>query len=150
MAISFADGSRGALTGRIELEERVVRDGHVSFDGAFGRQFLPERNSFERAIFEASFSGPWGSIVYPGKREPAKAGTTNGAFAHSGKLNVQNFTNSQLHPLQLQARWEGKGLDLDQAKFLASAGESALEFKGAMLVTNMEVNLRANTLTLRQ
>ncbi len=128
----FPNGSTASLNAELEVEKKIVRGGHLRIEDVSSGQFLPAGYSFDHGSLDVSFSGPAQSLV------------------HTGQLSARDFTIASLRPLEVQAEWQGEGLNLKQSRILASRGRSSLEFGGSLATSNNETKVVVQTLTLRQ
>lgn len=128
---TFADESSATLSGVVDLDESSVSSGRLSFTGPLPRRWLPKGWSFRSLTLSAELSGPFNALV------------------HRGELTVSNFVAPQLRPLQLQARWNGRGRTLDHFLFDANSSKTSLKAEGAAVVDALRPEVRLSSLSLR-
>src|SRR6185312_6300503 len=67
--IEMADASTISVSGKYDLAQKIVSDGHLTSSGSFGGQFLPAGYSFHSASVDAQFAGPLTSITNSAKAQ---------------------------------------------------------------------------------
>ncbi|MDB6123351.1 MAG: hypothetical protein JWQ71_2344 [Pedosphaera sp.] len=127
----LADGSLVSFTGGANLEKKTVQEGHLQFEGSFGRQFLPRDYSYDKASASISLSGSLTNI------------------SHSGLLKINQFTVTNLYPQNIQAKWDGKGTHRLQSEIELVAGSSALTLQTSLEAARDQTNLTIKTFTLK-
>lgn len=111
--IVMDDASRISLTGKYDFTQKVIRDGRVNSSGAFGGQFLPADYSFDSASLTGRFAGPLNAIT------------------NSATVQVKHFTAPHLTPVDIEAAWDGEGLNFKTAQVALKAGGTSLLLRGS-------------------
>jgi translocation and assembly module TamB len=107
------DGSRISVAGKYDFAEKVIRDGRLNSSGAFGGQFLPADYSFKSASVAAQFGGPLRSIT------------------NSVMVQVKQAAVPHMNPVDIEAAWEGEGLNFKTAQVALKTGETSLSLRGS-------------------
>src|SRR5204863_2955203 len=110
----FDDGSAAEVNGKVELEKRVIDDGHLQFYGPFARKWLQPDFSYRDLSLALNFDGPLKQIT------------------HRGHLEAADVTGPQLQPTKLRCDWSGTLTNLERAELTATAGSSSLRIKGGL------------------
>jgi translocation and assembly module TamB len=124
------DGSTVAVAGKMDLENRVIEGANLQLNGSLAQRWLPEDYRYEGLSLRAKAEGP----------------LTN--LAHSGELEIKNFTSRQTRPLQLKVDWTGEQINLSRAKVSIAASNSTLSTVFSMTtnqtpsLTNIAINLQ--------
>ncbi len=130
--VTFADGSAARAHGRLELAKRTVEEGHLSFKGTLGRQWLPTNYAYAGAVVELDVSGP----------------LTN--LAHSGKVDVSKVVTPQLKPFDLSASWAGQQFSVSRSKIQMRSGDSTLTTEATGQLSAGEQRVRLTVLTMQK
>jgi translocation and assembly module TamB len=126
------DSSRISVSGQIDLEQKLVRDGRLESSGAFGGQFLPADYAFASASVAAQFSGPLRALT------------------NSGTASIRQLIVPGVRPLDIEAQWSGEGLNFKNFQTVVRAGDSSLQCNGSASLTPKEAGVRLTTLELSQ
>lgn len=111
--IKMDDGSEVALTGAFDVKQKIVSDGQFHSVGTFGGQFLPADFAFGSATVNAQFNGPLKSLT------------------NSAQVEVKRLTVPRMNPVDVEAAWNGEGLNVRNVQALLTAGSSALSIGGS-------------------
>ncbi len=130
--IEMDDGSEVALTGAFDLKDKTVRNGQFYSAGTFGGQFLPADFSFGSATVNAQFSGPLKLLT------------------NSARVDVKRLAIPHMNPLDVEAAWNGEGLDIKNLQARLTAGSSSLSLGGSGSVAGKEKTITLTAFTLNQ
>lgn len=109
--IELTDGSKAALAGEFNLQDKSIQGGRLTYSGVFGKQFMPHGVSYGSASFNAQLEGPLNSIT------------------NSGTLEIRDLRMPQTTSLQVEARWSGRGKTIQQMEASVAAGTSVLHLR---------------------
>ena len=124
--IVMDDTSHIDLTGKYNFTEKAIHDGRLDSSGAFGGQFLPAGYSFDSASVSAQFDGPLASIT------------------NSAKAQISRVIVPHVNPIDIDATWNGQGLNFKTAEVTVKTGTSSLLLRGS---TDFEPKKQSLTLT---
>jgi len=130
LELALADNSTMSCDGHFDVDQQVVQQAHLRYEGPFARQFLGY--SFSNASLDVSFDGPLGRL------------------SHSGRLSVKDLTTPALKPLQLAGNWAGEMASLRECSITAEAGGSSVSLQGSLAATNAGAELAVQKFSLRQ
>lgn len=130
--IKMDDGSEVTLAGAFDLKQKTISNGLFYSAGTFGGQFLPADFSFGSATVTAQFNGPLKSL-------------TNSALVEVKRLMVP-----RMNPLDVEAEWNGEGLDIKNLKARVTAGSSSVSLTGSGSVAGREKMLTLSTLVFNE
>ena len=111
--VEMDDASRISLAGKYDFTEKVIRDGRLNSSGAFGGQFLPADYSFSSASITAQFAGPLN------------------AMTNSAAVQVKHVIVPGVNPVDVEATWNGNGLNLNAAQVTLKTGQTSLLLRGS-------------------
>jgi translocation and assembly module TamB len=124
------DGSAVAASGKMDLEKKAVVGAKLQFHGRLARRWLPAGYGYQNLSLKVTAQGPLKVL------------------AHSGELEVTNFTSPQTRPLQLKLAWAGEQINLRQAEISIAASNAVLSVAFSMAtnqeptLTNVAINLQ--------
>ena len=127
----FEDGSTVLVTGRTDLERRLVADGRISFQGTIARQWLPPGCHFQSMTLTGTFHGPLTNPI------------------HSGNLDVAGFVSTNFLPLGLHISWTGQGSKLSDLWLRAEGDDAVLTTRGAITVDPRKLHIGLSELAIR-
>jgi len=117
------------MAGKMDLENRAIEGANLQLNGPLAQRWLPAGFRFENLSLRAK----------------AEGSVTN--LAHSGELEIINFTGPQTRPLQLNVNWTGEQINLSRAEVSIAASNSTLSSIFSMktnqqpTLTNIAINL---------
>ncbi|HXS69853.1 MAG TPA: translocation/assembly module TamB domain-containing protein, partial [Candidatus Polarisedimenticolia bacterium] len=130
--IEMADASTISVSGKYDLAQKIVSDGHLTSSGSFGGQFLPAGYSFHSASVDAQFAGPLTSIT------------------NSAQAQVKGLTAPHMSPVDADVSWSGAGTHFDAMQIALKAGQSSLTLRGSAQFGTGEKNLTLTAFELTQ
>ena len=119
------------LTASMNLSNRTVASGELNFSGQSGAAYLPKGYSFSNASSQITFNGPFAQLT------------------NNGTLLVTNLLTPQTQSLNVNARWNGRGTEVEAAQGQIDAGGSSLNLAAALASTNNSVVLNISEYSLR-
>jgi translocation and assembly module TamB len=130
--VEMDDASRISLAGKYDFAEKVIRDGRLNSSGAFGGQFLPADYSFNSASVAAQFGGPLNAIT------------------NSAAVQVKHIIVPGVNPVDLQATWNGDGLNFNTAQVTIKTGQTSLMLRGSARFAREEKSVDLTALELSE
>lgn len=131
-ACELGGGAKIGMTATLNITNRTFTKGSLQFNGGLPRGFLPPEISCEKVSLSGEFSGPFRQII------------------HSGELEVDKLKFPRLNPLQVQMRWKGRQIALDEIQTTVRAGKTSAQLAGAVSVTNSGARVQVDQLTLEK
>jgi translocation and assembly module TamB len=123
------DGSAFTMSTKMDLEKKAIDGAKLQLTGPLAQRWLPAGYRYENLSLKAN----------------AQGSLTN--LAHSGELEVTNFTGPQTRPLHFKANWSGEQMNLTRAEVSIVASNSMLSTIFSMStnqessLTNVAINL---------
>jgi len=114
----------------VNLAKETVSNGALRFTGRFANRWLPPTASYRDLSLSVSFNGPIDKLT------------------HQGTIEVADFSNLYLRPLQLHASWIGQQQALQQFQLELSAGPSQVQAQGALTNSPGRMDLELSSLSL--
>jgi translocation and assembly module TamB len=124
--ILMDDSSHIDLAAQYNFTEKAFHNGRFNFSGAFGGQFLPAGYSFDSASVSAQFDGSLTNIT------------------NSAKAQISHVTVPGINPVDINATWNGEGLNFKTAEVTVKTGTTSLVLRGS---TVFETNKQSLALT---
>lgn len=115
LSARFDDGSTLRANGILNLQTREVKRADWSFEGSYLNRFL-RGVSFENLTTSGTLEGPFTNLQ------------------HRGELRVAEMAIPRLKPLQVEARWAGRQLNLDSLNAELATDEARLAVGGGVNV----------------
>ena len=128
---NFSDGSTLSLDGGLNLETQSVEAGHLRFNGALVRQWLPPGYSCSNVEAKVEFDGPANDLH------------------HRGNVHASRVTLPALQPLDIAGRWEGQQTNLQHFEVQAAAPNTELLADGSLTCGSAQCELQLQSLVLR-
>jgi translocation and assembly module TamB len=124
--IVMDDSSHIDLAAKYDFTEKAIHGGRLNSSGAFGGQFLPGGYSFDSATMSAQFDGPLTNIT------------------NSAKTQISQVIVPGINPVNIDASWNGQGLDFKTAEVTLKTGGTSVLLRGS---TSFEPKKQTATLT---
>jgi translocation and assembly module TamB len=128
--VELPEGARGVLLGSIDLDTQSVSHGILHVDGRIGASLFPPNAACQRAVLEASFSGPLHQLRY-------EAGG-----------RIEGLVIGNCAPLGLRADGSGRGPEVDRCRIAVTSGDAELRLHGMGSGDKNRVRVRFDELGL--
>ncbi len=125
-----AEGSAVSISGRLDLDKRVVADGQFQFEGPLAKRWLPPGYWYRGLSARGEFSGPLDQLV------------------HHGQLTAAQVVSPYLQPVDLHLQWQGQERTLESFRLEVAATKTTLQAEGSGSVSQAGADVQFSRLTL--
>jgi translocation and assembly module TamB len=128
--IVMEDSSHIDIVGNYNFAEKAIHNGRLNSSGAFGRRFLPAGYSFDSASVSAQFDGPLKNLT------------------NSAKAQISHVVSPGINPVDINASWNGEGLNFKTAEVTVKTGTTSLRLSGSTVFEPKKQSLTLTALEL--